>query len=366
MLLLLSIAVGLGLGVGACGALNGKDKAAEGAEAAAVPGRPLADIELPVSLRTFDPAPNNAAVVEATDGQLRLDGAPVVELIKGKVGPTDQSGGFIPKLEERLRSPMRSTLALRLQANVPYETVALVMNTARKAGTSNVAFAVRTLGGGDKTGWLNVDGFTLASKAEDLPPFAGIEPKSWNVFTDKWQSVFDACRTAPMGNCAYVTDNVAQGGTLRIELMTSGRGMNVNFFRRGLNHEQELVEDQQRAAILSAKKESFLQGRITHDEMVEALLLGDPSTYALFQFRYQEALKSPSAISKTMAPMCHSERCGVVVTANNVSTVLNVVSLIGAAFPDGTKLPAFAFELPWTERPKPAVLADWIKQQQAL
>ena len=71
MLLLLSLrlglgvglGLGLGLGVGACGALSGKEKAAEGAEAAAVPGRPLADIELPVSLRTFDPAPNNAAVI---------------------------------------------------------------------------------------------------------------------------------------------------------------------------------------------------------------------------------------------------------------------------------------------------------------
>jgi len=102
-----------------------------------------------------------------------------------------------------------------------------------------------------------------------------------------------------------------------------------------------------------------------HLDTVEALLLGDPSTYALFQFRYQEALKAPSALSKTMAPICQTERCGVVVTADPISPLVNVLRMLGAAFPDGTPSPALAFEMPWTERPKPAVLSEWIAQQSA-
>ena len=163
-----------------------------------------------------------------------------------------------------------------------------------------------------------------------------------------------------------MNSNFAQGGTLKMELFASGHGINIDFFRRGLTPAQEADEEKMRAQILAKKKEDFLQGRISHDDMVEAILLGDPSTYALFQFRYQEGLKSPSALTKTMAPMCHSERCPMVVTADAISATLNVVSMIGAAFPDGTPQPAFAFEMPWTERPKPAVLAEFIAQQQAL
>jgi biopolymer transport protein ExbD len=343
-----------------------KDKLPPGAAAENEPGRPLADIELPVSLRHKDSAPTNPRTVEATDEQLRLDGNVVIGLERGRVAKTDIADGTIPKLEAMLRSTTASTVAMRLQANLPYETMALVLSTARKVGISNAAFAVREVGAGKTVGWLNADGYVMSSKADDLPPITAVPLKSWNDFTNKWQPTFDGCRTAPNGNCAYVTENVAIGGTLKLELFASGRGINIDFFRRGLNPVQEADEEKMRAQVLARKKEDFLQGRISHDEMVEAILLGDPSTYALFQFRYQEALKSPSALTKTMAPMCHSERCGVLVTGDSVVATLNVISMIGAAFPDGTPAPAFGFEMPWTERPKPPVLAEFIAQQQAL
>jgi hypothetical protein len=347
-----------------CNAFGGKEEV-PGATAADEVGRPLPDFELPVSMRTHDAPPTDARQIEATDEQLRIDGDPVVALAKGRVAKTDQAAGIIPKLEERLRSPVRSTLALRLQANLPYETLALVLNTARKAGVANAAFQVRELGEGKKTGWLVVNGYTMSSKAEELPPMS-VQYKSWNAFTDNWQAIFDGCRTAPNGNCAYVNDNFAEGGTLRMELMASGRGININFFRRGLTPEQEAEEEKMRERLLAIKKEDFLQGRIDHDEMVEALLLGDPSTYALFQFRYQTALKSPSALTKTMAPMCHKERCNLIITADSITAVLNVMTMLAASFPDGTPMPVISFEQPWTERPKPAVLAEFIEQQRKL
>ena len=355
------------LALAGCSLLGKEEqKLPPGATAENEPGRPLGDIELPVSLRNKDSAPGNPRVVEATDEQLRLDGAVVVPLERGRVGKANVADGTIPKLDQMLRSTTASTVALRLQANLPYETLALVLNTAKKAGIHNAAFAVRQTGEGKTVGWLNADGFVMSSKAEDLPPITAVQFKSWNAFTDEWQPVFDGCRTAPNGNCAYVNANVAQGGTLKIELFASGRGINIDFFRRGLSPAQEADEEKMRGQVLARKKEDFLQGRITHDEMVEAILLGDPSTYALFQFRYQEALKSPSALTKTMAPMCHAEKCAVLVTGDPVVATLNVISMIGAAFPDGTPAPAFAFEQSWTEKPKPAVLADFIAQQQAL
>jgi hypothetical protein len=355
------------LALGGCELLGkDKDKLPPGATAENEPGRPLGDIELPVSLRFHDAPPSNPRTVEATDEQLRLDGNVVVPLERGRVAKTNIADGTIPKLEAMLRSTTASTLALRLQANLPYETMALVLNTAKKVGINNAAFAVRETGAGKTVGWLNADGYVISSKADDIPAITAVKPKDWNAFTDKWQPIFDGCRTSSNGNCAYVNTNVALGGTLKLELFASGRGINIDFFRRGLTPVQEADEEKMRAQVLASKKEDFLQGRITHDEMVEAILLGDPSTYALFQFRYHEALRNPSALTKTMAPICHSERCGVLVAGDTIVATLNVLSMIGAAFPDGTPSPAFAFELPWTERPKPPVLAEFIAQQQAL
>ena len=339
---------------------------APGASAESEVGRPLGDVELPVSLRTSDPAPGMGAVVEATIEQLRFQGKPVVALDeRGFVPEADQSNGTIPKLKAMLTSA-NSTLVLRLAANVPYETVALALNTAYEAGIRNTALQVRKTGASTDLGWIVINGYTMTSKAEDLPNMPGTEALSWNAFTDKWQEVFDGCRTARSGNCAYVNDNVAEGGTLRMELFASGRGINVNFFRRGLTREQEAEEDKKRAQQLAAKKEDFLQGRISKDDLVEAILLGHPSTYALFQYRYQEALTGPSALGATVKPVCDGKRCPLVITADKITHFVRIASMLGAAFPDGSQLPSIAFEMPWTEKPKPADLQAFIEEQQAL
>ena len=296
---------------------------------------------------------------------MRVDGTAVATLERGEVADADHANGIIPGLQGKLRG--RSAVALRMQANLPYETVALVMNTAKQSGIHDVRFQVRPVGGdGAKTGWLDLGRFQMTSKAEALPEIPGTKSRSWNEFTEKWQEIFDGCRSARTGNCAYVTDNFAEGGVLRLELMASGRGINVNFFRRGLSPEAEAEEETKRAAHVARKKEDFLAGRITEEEMVEVLLLGRPATYALFQFRYQEALSERSPITATVEPVCRSKECGVVVTADRFTRFVNLLSLIGAAFPDGTPMPGLAFEQPWTERPKPADLEAFIERQKAL
>lgn len=340
---------------------SGSDAPAPGASPEKEVGRPLGEMELPVSLRTRDSAPTNAHQLEATTEQLRVGGTPVIPLQQGKVADSDHSNGIIPKLEAAFRAASQSSLALRLQANIPYETLALILNTAKQAGVMNAAFQVREVGGTIKTGWLAADNYTLASKADDLPPIPSVTPLTWETFTAKWEDVTEACRKAPTGNCAYADANFARGGTLKIELFSSGRGINIDFYRRGLNAEQEKAEEQRRAKDMAKKKEDFLQGRIKHEDMVKFLLLGDPSTQALFQFRYQEALSAPSALTGTMAPLCHTSRCGVLVTADEIAPMVRVVSMMGAAFPDGSTAPAYAFELPWTQKPKP-VLPEWAEQ----
>lgn len=341
-----------------CSYFKGDDKAAPGASAADEVGRPLNDMELPVSLRRGDPQPSDAHQIEVTTEQLRLAGKPIIALDNGKVIDADKANGLIPKLEAALKSPSHASLALRLQANLPYNTLALILNSAKSAGVMNAAFQVREVGNSNKTGWLNADGYVMSSKADDLPNIPSVTPKTWESFTGKWGQVTQACRSAPTGNCAYADSNFARGGTLKIELFSSGRGINVDFYQRGLSPDQEKEEEKKRAKELAKKKEDFLQGRISHDDMVTFLLLGDPATQALFQFRYQEALSAPSSLTGTMEPMCHHDKCGVVVAADEVSPLVRVLSMMGAAFPDGTPAPAYAFEMPWTKK-IPANLPQW-------
>src|SRR5262245_44298628 len=99
-----------------CSLLNkDKEKLPPGATAENEPGRPLGDVELPVSLRFHDAPPHNPRTVEATDEQLRLDGNVVVPLERGRVAKTNIADGAIPKLESMLRGSTNSTIALRLQ-----------------------------------------------------------------------------------------------------------------------------------------------------------------------------------------------------------------------------------------------------------
>jgi hypothetical protein len=360
---LLAVSLMIPLGIGLAGCKRDADQGAPGASAADEVGRALGELELPVSLRAHDTAPTNAHQVEATTEQLRLNGAPVIALQKGEVAEADQRDGVIGKLESALRAQGRSTIALRLQAIIPYKTMAMILNTAKQAGVMNAAFAVREPGGQPKTGWLNADNFVMSSKADDVPNIPSVTPKSWDAFTAKWKSVTEACRTAQTGNCAYADANFARGGVLKIELFVSGRGINIDFYRRGLTADQEHEEEQKRNKELAQKKEQFLQGHLTHDQMVEFLLLGDPSTQALFQFRYQEALNAPSALSGTMSPLCQGERCGVLVAADDIAPMVRVISMLGAAFPDGAQGPIYAFEMPWTKKPKPTGLPEWASRE---
>jgi biopolymer transport protein ExbD len=361
-LLLVPIVVPLLTGTG----LSGCNKSAEESAAAAATeeaGRRLVDMELPVSLRTGDPQPVNAHELEATSEGIRVGNTSVVKMEKGFVAPEEVREGVITKLETALRGAGKTTIALRLEAIVPYETLALILNTAKQVGVNNAAFQVREVGNSSKTGWIAVDNYVMASKADDVPPIQTVNALSWDDFTGNWDTITKACRTAPSGNCAYADKNFARGGTLKIELHTSGRGLNINFFRRGLTPAQEHDEEVKRTKDLAKKKEAFLQGHISHDEMIEYLLLGDPSTQALFQFRYQEALASPSALTDTIGALCHKQKCPIEIAADKISPMVRVVSLIGASFPNGLQQPAYAFEMPWTKRPTPTGLPEWASRE---
>jgi hypothetical protein len=338
------------LAVLACGGEKAEEK-----PAAPPPGPPLGVLELPVSLRSGDAAPSDSRKVEVTPGDIRVDGQVVLTLENGRVPAAERQGDVVPKLKAALGNPARPALSLGLHSSLPYETAAAVLSTASSAGMRKVAFQVRKPGGSPVAAWLVPTSFQVVPRSYDAVAITDVDPRKWDDFGAAWQAIYDACRTSQTGSCAYVPGSVAKGGELKLVLHASGQGVNVNFFRVGLTDEQLAAEEQARQAELAAKKEDVVQGRGEPSELEEQLLEGPPASEAMFQFRAREALEAPSALTAAMQPLCGPRACGAVVTADDNTLAVRVVSLIGAAFADGAA-PSLAFELPWTPKPKPKVL----------
>jgi biopolymer transport protein ExbD len=334
-------------------ALGCGGKSAEQEQAPLPPA--LGVLELPVSLRTGDPAPSDGRKVDVNMTEVRVDDKLVLKLDNGKVPAAEQQDGVLPKLKAALQTPAHARIALHAHASLPYETAALVLNSASSAGMHQLSLQVRKSGGSTDTGWLSISSFQMAPRTYDEVVIQSVDPHKWDDFAKAWQAMHDACRSSQTGICPYVENSVATGGNLKIVLFASGSGVNVNFYRVGLSPEELVAEEQKRKASLAAHKEDFLQGRKGKSELEQELTEGEPATQALFQFRAREATDPPSVLTEVMRPLCGPKACGAVVSADGNTLMVRVVSLIGAAFPDGAAPPSLAFEMPWTPKPKAPV-----------
>lgn len=330
----------------ACG-----DKAAP----AAAPSGPIVGaLELPIALRSKGAAPAGAASVEISPTEIHVAGQPVLTLAGAQVAAADRQGDQLPKLAAALSSGPHSALALTVASGIPYETVALVLGTAKAAGVGSVAFQVRPPGGTTAGGWLALDALDVGPKTKTDQPSAlpGVSPRPWGDFTSKWEEVQNACRASPTGSCAFKPESVAEGGDLKLVLHAAGQGVNVEFFRIGPPPEPTAAPAEAgkptkgKAKAKKKKKVEMIDGVPPPKDVVDEALNAPPATEALFQFRAQEAVNSPSAVTETIKPVCGSSSCGVSVQAEKATLFVRVASLLGAAFPDGTPTPRVVFEQP--------------------
>lgn len=291
-------------------------------------------MELPVSLRNGDSAPTDFHRIEVSPSELRVNGESVLSLTGGKVAAADRTGDVLTKLKDKLATPARNMIAVELHAGTPYATVALVLSSAATARIRNVAFKVRKPGGSSEMGWLVLNGFHAVSAGTDAT-FENVATRPWSDFVNAWEAIEGACRGAMSGNCAYKADKIAEGGQLLIVLHSSGDGININFKQVGA----PVAE-----AAPAPAKVQMLEG-VPTDPVAEAEQ-APPATSAAFQFRANEAQKTPSAVTATIKPVCGTSACGALIQADAVTLSTKVLALTGAAFPDGTPAPSLAFEVP--------------------
>ncbi|MCG8558021.1 MAG: hypothetical protein MJD61_22455 [Proteobacteria bacterium] len=294
-------------------------------------------LELPVALRIAGGKPRSSKKVEIGPTELRVDSVATLELEHGRIAAADRGGASVPKLDDALsRGAARDQVAISAHAQVPYDTLALVLRAASRAGMRRLAFRVRKAGGaGTEGGWLHVERYQVtAYTGNEHAAIEGADPRPWSDFATRWQAVESACREAATGSCAILPERVAKGGELKIVLHASGHGTNLRFVRMGAPPPA--------AGTSKPTAAEVAQGYAPSSEYQTEPV----ATEARFQFRAKDVLTDPSPVSTTLEPVCGTTPCAVFVQSDARTSSLRVLSLIGAAFPDGTPSPTISFELP--------------------
>jgi hypothetical protein len=294
-------------------------------------------LELAVSHRSGGGEPSGFIKLEISPTELRVDGKPLLTLQGGRPPAGERAGSALPKVKAALAAANRGMVAFEVHAQVSYETLALAVGSAVEAGMHKMAFKVRKPGGSTDLGWLVPERVQVTAPTEDEVPFANLTPRPWGDFVEAWAAVEAGCRGAATGSCGYRPENIAEGGHVKIVLHAQGDGLNLRFQRVGAPPPVAAAKPAR------VEMEDGVPGRVDPVAEVEN---APPATQAEFQFRSKEATGTSSPLAEAMKPICGGRACGVVVSADRAAMTVRILSLIGAAFPDGTPAPTLAFEIP--------------------
>jgi len=287
-------------------------------------------LSLPLSLRYQTDRPADPLTIEIAPSTLRLNGQEVLALDNGKLPAGEYADGRIGKLFQAVElTSVRQSAIVRTNAMVPYGTVAKVLGTLERSNFHSVYFEVRP-GGGLETAFLPVERFRA------LPPedernriaFEGEGQRTWDEFVGLWEQVEEACNRADAEVCDRKPRRVAEGGDLHITLWSRGAMSKVEFRRIGVEGEEgENASHLERVQILEAIAAAGGENEPPPPP---------PNRFAAFSWRVRANTAQDSAISAAMRPLCGAAPCKAVIVSEMITPVGNVISFVGAAFPNGT------------------------------
>jgi len=293
-------------------------------------------LELPISHRHADPAPSDAASIEVSPAELRVDGQTVLSLAGGVVPEAEVSGGLIPKLGAALATPVRSTARLRVHVNTPYGTTAAVLATAAQGGLRKVGFEVRGPDGGPNTGWLVLPAYRVEDMSDEPIEFEASAQRQWNEFVTAWEAIKTACRGEHSVDCSPTPFRAAEGGAVQIIFFSRGQALKAEFNRVEPDGEAE-------AETAAPAEPAMLEGIVAVDPEGEEL---PPETTGAFTWRFAAATMAQSPITTAFHNMCATRECGIEIHGDPETLTMRFVSFIGAAFPDGALPPQVVFRRP--------------------
>ncbi len=322
-------------------------------EAAPPPQDIVGILELPVAHRGSPAAPTGAARIEIGQSELRLDGHSIAILATGALAAGDVTNFAIPKLRTALTGG-RATAVLYVHSATPYATTLAVLKTLRESGVRNAVFAVRRVAPAPTKGapppgptltasFLELRDFQVIPETEGEVAFPSVAPLAWSEVGAQWDAVKAACGMSDTADCMWKPDSIAVGGNAKITLRSRGDGVKVEFLQVGAP-----IAEAPAAAVamipgVPAAAAPLAPGAAPGpgEEIPPP-----PATEASFTLRSGTTIEPESPISAMMRNVCGSRACGVVVVSDREQMTMRVLSLIGAAFPEGSAPPSVAFQLP--------------------
>lgn len=301
---------------------------------AAEPAPPLGALELPISHRHADPAPSNAIQIETTPSALSIDGRKLLGLERGRLAAGTFANMVITELQHAIQAgAARNVAALRIHVNTPYQTLALVLGTLKASNVNQFAFEVRP-GPGAETGWMKFTDFRVGAPSEEPVSFEGNGQRRWTDFSDHWQAIYEGCRRADYVDCAYLPQVVAPDGLVEIKLWARGAGLKLEFTRFGGT---DLTAP-------AGTGPALIEGVPPPQPGEEAP--PEPAVYGAFTWRFRAATAELSPITDATRPVCGAQPCAVVVASDADALAMNLITFMGAAFPNGTEAPTTHWVVP--------------------
>lgn len=317
----------------------------EAAPEEAVDTTPIVGLmELPISLRNDAPAPSGALRIEINQTELRLESRPVLELERnGRLPESAYDDTGIPALATAVHAaPARSSVSITAHSMVQWGTTLRVIQTLVAAGYRSPLIAVRTPSatGASSAAWMPITEprIVAAGRQPVDPAEFGSGNRPWSDFATSWRPAYDACRAGRYVDCDFPQEAapLAEGGFLQVRLFTRGQAMQIEFQRAGEPPPERpaggpaLIEGVRAAAPAGAGEE----------------VPPDPVMDATFSLRSDQAVLEDSPITGVVRPVCGAQPCQTVVEADDDTPTMRVVSLLGAAFPDGSTPPVLALRIP--------------------
>ena len=257
----------------------------------------------------------------------------MLALENGKVPAAERSGYVLPKLKAKLAG--KRVLAISVYAASPYATLARVIHTGFEAGARELAFKVRKPGTTTDTGWMVLHDEPLHAQRRGRQVSARRRCCPGRSSRREWEESLSACQAGVRGgDCGYARSARPPGGKLDMMLRVRGRAWRCASARPARRRQPRSRKKPKAEMLEGIKGEARRRSRRR----------GARGARARDRARVHAARRSGRrgaelAGQRHHKPVCGSVSCPAVVDAEGISMSGTVLSLIGAAFPDGTPEP---------------------------
>lgn len=319
-------------------------------EAPPVPAEPVPTIgalELPIS--QWNTGAARGMEITLVNDAIFAGGSKVVELSRGQVAPALRTVRGLPDLATALEAAERPSLTINAHGTVGFGTLARVIETASQRGFTEFQISVRTSSAMPATrGYLPLSHPLIVVGANADLPFA--EPRrSFREVNDAWQAMFDACRGARYIDCDQVpAERAKDDGSFYVALFSRGSAMQIHFRRFGVPAPTEAAAAPQAAVpdrARNAQTQELAVGQ-TDDQSHPLDMLQLNVDGATFSMRAEVAAQPDNGITHTTRTLCGARRCDLVLEGDEETPLLRIVTLLGAAFPNGAQVPRIAVRVP--------------------